>query len=232
MALLLLRQMAMADTPFGRTARSIRRFVLEFSLPAPKVVLRPMLWLFLGLRQTYYFVVRIFVCEPIFKAYCHTFGKRVRTGVYIPWVQGTGRLDVGDDVALHGKVSFIFGARYADEPTLTIGSHTQIGHNVMIAIGRAVSIGEHCLISADVSIFDSSGHPSEPEARLRGEPSPLDQVKPVTIERNVWIGRGAMVLPGVTIGENSVVAAHALVTQSVPANSFMLGNPARRVGAV
>jgi acetyltransferase-like isoleucine patch superfamily enzyme len=87
-------------------------------------------------------------------------------------------------------------------------------------------------MAPDVVIFDASGHPSDPAARERGAPAPLATVKPVVIERNVWLGRGAMVFPGVTIGENSVVAANAVVMASVPANSLVMGNPARRMGAV
>jgi acetyltransferase-like isoleucine patch superfamily enzyme len=232
MALLTLRRMVMADTLFGRTVRGARRFALNFSLPAPNLLVRPALWVFLAVRQTHYFVVRVFVCEPLFKAYCTRVGKGVRTGVFVPFVQGAGRLEVGDHVTLQGKASFTFGARYADEPTLIIGSHCQIGHNCVIAVGRSVTIGDHCLIAANVEIFDSSGHPSEPEARRRGEPAPLESVKPIVIERNVWVGRGSMILPGVTIGENSVVAAHSVVMASMPPNSMIVGNPARRMGAV
>jgi acetyltransferase-like isoleucine patch superfamily enzyme len=232
MASLLLRRLAMADTPFGRSARVLHRFVLDFSLPAPRVLVRPLLWIFLGVRQVYYFTYRVFVCEPLFKAYCHRVGRRVRTGPFIQWVYGAGNIEIGDDVAIHGKASFIFGSRYDDAPRITIGSHVHIGHGCAFTAGHSVTIGDYCLIAPEVIIFDVGGHPADPEGRLRGDPAPREQVKPVVIERNVWLGRGAVVMPGVTIGENSVIAAHAVITASVPANSFMIGNPARRVGAV
>jgi acetyltransferase-like isoleucine patch superfamily enzyme len=233
MALLLeFRRLVMADTPFGRAARRGRRFMYDFTVPAPRVVVRPLLWLFLVLRQTYYFIYRVFICEPLFKAYCARVGKRVRTGPFIQFVQGAGRMEIGDDVAIHGKCSFIFASRYSEEPTLTIGPHSHIGHNCTFTVGRSVTIGEYCQMAPDVVIFDASGHPSNPAARERGEPAPLDSVKPVVIERNVWLGRGAMVFPGVTIGENSVISAHAVVMSSVPANSLVMGNPARRMGTV
>ena len=87
-------------------------------------------------------------------------------------------------------------------------------------------------MAPDVVVFDVSGHPSDPAARERGEPAPDESVKPVVIERNVWIGRRAMIYPGVTVGENSVIGANSVVMNSVPPNSLVMGNPARRVGTV
>lgn len=224
--------MVMADTTFGLTARRSYRFVSNFTLPTPRVIVRPLLWTFVLARQAYYFVYRVFVCEPLFKASCRNVGRGVRTGAFVQFIQGAGFIDIGDDVAIHGKASFMFASRYSDEPTLTIGSHSHIGHNCSFTVGRSITIGEYCQMAPDVVIFDASGHPSDPAARERGEPAPLATVKPVVIERNVWLGRGAMVFPGVTIGENSVVAANAVVMASVPANSLVMGNPARRMGAV
>lgn len=232
MASLRLRRMIMADTTFGRFGRRSYRFVNSGTLPAPRAVVRPMLWAFIALRQTYHFAYRVFVCEPLFKAYCTHVGRNVRTGPFVQFVYGAGRLVVGDDVAIYGKASFMFAARYSDEPTLTIGAHSHIGHNCSFTVGRAITIGEYCQMAPDVVVFDASGHPSDPAARERGEPAPLETVKPVVIERNVWIGRGAVIFPGVTIGENSVIAARAVVMASVPANSLVMGNPARRMGTV
>jgi acetyltransferase-like isoleucine patch superfamily enzyme len=147
-------------------------------------------------------------------------------------VEGAGRIELGDDVLVDGKCSFSFAAQYSADPTLIIGSHTGIGHNCSFVVGRRITIGEHCRIASDVVMFDSSGHPSDPLARLVGAPAPLESVKPITLERNVWVGRGAIIFPGVTIGENSVVAAGAVVLASVPANSLVIGNPARRMAAV
>jgi acetyltransferase-like isoleucine patch superfamily enzyme len=57
-------------------------------------------------------------------------------------------------------------------------------------------------------------------------------VQPITIGDNVWIGRNALVFPGVTVGENSIVAAGAVVTSDVPPGSVVAGNPARRIAKV
>lgn len=222
----------MADTPQGKALRWLYRGVIDFTLPTPRLLVRPVLYFFLTLRQAYYFVFRVFVCEPLFKASCSKVGKRVRCGPFIQWVQGAGRIEIGDDVAIHGKASFTFGSRYSDDPVISIGPHSHIGHNCAFVAGRSITIHEYCQMAPDVVVFDVSGHPSDPAARERGEPAPDESVKPVVIERNVWIGRRAMIYPGVTVGENSVIGANSVVMNSVPPNSLVMGNPARRVGTV
>ena len=202
------------------------------SVPAPRVLVVPLVRAFLAARAVYHFGVRVFVCEPFLKAHCTRYGRNLRTDVYLHWVQGGGELVVGDDVLLDGKCSITFAARFADLPQLLIGDRTGIGHNCSFGVGKRVAIGNDCRIASDVMITDSSGHPSDPARRRAGEPPDEAEVKPVTIGDNVWIGRRAIVFPGITIGAGSIVAAGAVVTSDVPPNTVVAGNPARRVAAL
>jgi acetyltransferase-like isoleucine patch superfamily enzyme len=188
-----------------------------------------MLAVCLGLRSAYYFFARVFFCEPFFKAYCTKYGRNVHTGVFLHWIQGRGDLIVGNDVLIDGKCSFSFAARFSDRPTLIIGDATGIGHACSFTIGKKIIIGRHCRIAADVWIFDSPGHPADPAARKAGFPPSDDEVKPVIIEDNVWIGQSAIIMPGVTIGEGSIVASGSVVMTSVPPNIIVAGNPARQL---
>jgi acetyltransferase-like isoleucine patch superfamily enzyme len=81
------------------------------------------------------------------------------------------------------------------------------------------------MIGPNVSII-TSGHPLEYTQRRS------TVGKPIIIERNVWIAAGATIIGGVTIGENSVVAAASVVTKNVPPNTFVAGNPARAIRSV
>jgi acetyltransferase-like isoleucine patch superfamily enzyme len=226
-----LRQtLATSPHPAAAAVRRLRAAYYAFTLPAPKVVVRPLLWTFLLIREIYFFCYRVLVCEPLFKAYCKSYGKNVRTNVFIHWVVGKGDIVIGDDVEIRGKCSFVFGARFVARPTLLIGSHTRIGHSSTFVVGKNVTVGDHCLIASEVVIFDSSGHPSDPAARLASLPPRQEDVKPVTIGRNVWIGFRSIISPGVTIGDNSVVAAGSVVVTDVPPNSIVAGYPARRIG--
>ena len=93
-------------------------------------------------------------------------------------------------------------------------------------LGKRIVIGRHCRIASEVLIFDSPGHPTYPIARMAGLPTTDDEVKPVEIEDNVWIGRRAIIMPGVRIGQGSVVASGAVVMADVPPDTLVLGNPA------
>lgn len=220
---------ATSDDWRARTARQIYRGIMNFSVPAPKIFIRPILAVFLTLRFVYYFLVRVFVCEPLFKAYCTRYGANLRTGVFLHWVHGHGDLFLGDNVTIDGKCSFSFAARYSERPTLTIGNHTRLGHQNSFVIGKEIRIGNHCLFASNVVVSDSSGHPTDPTSRLLGRPSELDRVRPVVIGNNVWICGNTIILPGVTIGDNSVVAAGSVVRSNVPPNTVVAGNPAEIV---
>lgn len=85
-----------------------------------------------------------------------------------------------------------------------------------------VKIGNHVMVGPAVQIY-TAAHLLQAEARNQG----LEIAKPIVIEDNVWLGGGAVILPGVTIRKNAVVGAGAVVTHDVPANMVVAGNPAR-----
>ncbi len=82
------------------------------------------------------------------------------------------------------------------------------------------------MIGPNVSLI-TSGHPIEPSKRRAAVTA-----RPIAIGRNVWIAAGATVVGGVTVGENAVVAAGSVVTQDVPPNTLVAGNPARVVRSI
>jgi acetyltransferase-like isoleucine patch superfamily enzyme len=210
------RWLASSDHWIARAARGLRRAVVTFTLPAPAFVIKPILAIFLMARAVYYFLVRVFVCEPLFKAYCTRYGRGMRTGVYIHWVVGNGKLILGDNVLVDGKCSFTFAMRYANDPVLTIGNNTIIGHGCSFTVGRQIAVGQHCMFAGGVHVFDAPGHATDPVLRKMGAPANPGDVRPIEIQDNVWIGRNATIFPGVTVGEGSVVVMGTMVTNDVP----------------
>ena len=111
------------------------------------------------------------------------------------------------------------------------GRHIRIGKNVFINHActfldlGGITIEDDVLIGPKVSII-TENHPTNPDQRKM-----LD-LKSVHIKRNVWIGANATILPGVTIGENSIVAAGAVVTKDVPDNVVVAGVPAKIVKTI
>jgi acetyltransferase-like isoleucine patch superfamily enzyme len=222
--------LSVSDRRFARTARGLRRQVSTFTLPAMSgAIARPALWTFRTARGLWFFLYRVLVCEPLFKAACRQCGHGVRTDVFLHWIQGRGNLDVGDHVLMDGKCSITFASRYAPDPTLTIGDHTGIGHGCRFVVGKRITIGRHCRVAGDVWMFDSSGHPIDPEARRAGSAASAADVRPITIGDNVWVGGRVIIHPGVTIGDHSVISAGAVVMSDVPAHAVVAGNPARAV---
>ncbi|MDB5959314.1 MAG: maltose acetyltransferase [Massilia sp.] len=106
--------------------------------------------------------------------------------------------------------------------SITIGAGTFINYNLTALDVAAITIGADVQIGPNVQLLTPT-HPVEPGPRR----AKWEAAKPIVIEDNVWLGGGAIVLAGVTIGANSVVGAGAVVTKNVPANVVVAGNPAR-----
>mgnify|MGYP000845675845 CR=1 FL=1 len=224
--------LATSPHPSAALARRLRGGLRGFTLPAPRLVVRPYLWLFLGLRALVFGFRRLFIAEPLFKAYCTRLGRNVTTGIYVPWIQGKGDLEVGDGVHVSGKLSVAFAARFAARPRLVIGAGTDIAHDCRIVVGKEVRIGAGVELAGGVTIRDSGGHPADPARRAAGAPPDESDVKPVEIQDNAWIGSNVLILPGSVVGEGSIVSAHSVVAGTVAPYTIVAGNPARRVGTL
>lgn len=148
------------------------------------------------------------------------------------------RLTFNDADEVRALFSELIGNKVDDSVLLIPPFYTTGG--VDIRVGRNVFINQNCtfydlgglniaddvMIGPNVSLI-TSGHPIEPSRRRDGVIA-----KPIVIERNVWIAAGATIIGGVTVGENSVVAAGSVVTQDVPPNTLAGGNPARVIRSI
>ena len=105
-----------------------------------------------------------------------------------------------------------------------IGNETFINHNAYLMDCAPITIGKHCFIGPNCGMYTAI-HPIVAKERNQG----LEMAKPITIKDNVWIGGDVTILPGVTIGEGSVIGAKSLVTKDIPANVIAVGNPCRIV---
>ena len=115
-------------------------------------------------------------------------------------------------------------------PEIIIGNNVSIQKDCHIGAINKIVIGNNVLLASKVYISDHS-HGEVNLAALKLPPSQrkLYSKGPVVIEDNVWLGEGVVVLPNITIGENSIVGANAVVTKSFPKNSIIAGNPARLI---
>tara|TARA_R110000868_G_scaffold58122_1_gene179261 strand:- start:43726 stop:44280 length:555 start_codon:yes stop_codon:yes gene_type:complete len=110
------------------------------------------------------------------------------------------------------------------------GVNITLGHGVFINVGctildtALVSIGDHSMLGPNVQIYCAQHH-KDPELRKQH----LEIGLPVTIGKNVWIGGGAIILPGVCIGDDAIVGAGSVVTKDVAPGVTVVGNPARLI---
>ena len=227
----LVRRIKRGDSPFFGALKRVAKAV--FSLHVPVVcVTRPIFgalyWVHVCLRETCIILIKFCWYEPLFRSQCESVGRGFHMEK-LPYITGSGRIVIGEGVRLSGKSGIGFNNRLKEHPELIVGDGTFIGHNCGFAIAESVRIGSHCLLAGGVSVSDNDGHPLEADKRRRGEPVEGEQVKPVVICDDVWMGRSATVLKGVTIGEGAIVGANAVVTKDVPARTVVAGNPARVV---
>ena len=148
------------------------------------------------------------------------------------------RLTFNDADQIRALFSELIGKKVDDSfllipPFYTAGGgEIRVGHNVFVNQNctfydlGGLDIADDVLIGPNVSIITAS-HPLEPSQRRA-----ITIGKPIVIQRNVWIAAGATILGGVTVGENSVVAAGSVVTKNVPPNTLVGGNPARLIRSI
>jgi maltose O-acetyltransferase len=107
---------------------------------------------------------------------------------------------------------------------IRLGRNTFINYNCVFLDCAPIEVGDDLQMGPAVQLYTAE-HPLEPDVRRSG----LEYARPIRIGHNVWIGGGAIILAGVTIGDDSVVGAGSIVTHNVPPVSVVVGNPARIV---
>lgn len=112
-------------------------------------------------------------------------------------------------------------------PKLIIGENVLMGRNTTVLCADSVIIGDNAMFASYCFISDEN-HGINLSSGIRYECQKIE-TKPVLIGKNCWIGEKVVVLPGVAIGDNTIIGAGSIVTKSIPANVIAVGNPARVV---
>ena len=215
-----------------RLARPLYRRAQDIRLP----LIRPFWGTLFGasrlLRLAWRQTTKILWREPIFRYLCSEVGRGLVLEGDVPQIVGNGRIVVGSNVRIGTRNSWVVGFKVSTDAQLTIGNQVSINYQTIISVAKRVSIGDHTMIAGNVQIYDNISHPLSPRRRLAYESFTLDEAAPVLIGSNVWVGQAAIIMRGVTIGDNSVVAAGSIVTKSIPPNTLVGGNPAKVLRAI
>jgi serine acetyltransferase len=219
------------EGPFWGATKRLAKAILSFHLPVGgpfRPLFRSLYRIHVIVREGFIWLRRFFWNEPLFRSQCELIGSGFRMEE-LPYIQGRGRIILGDNVRFSGKPSITFGRPIEALPTFQVGENTFIGHNCGFNIGSTLKIGSNCLLATNVLMYDQDGHPLDAVQRRTGMPNPPDQIKPITIGNDVWIGSGALILKGVTIGDRAIIAARSVVTKDVPPDTIVAGNPAKTI---
>jgi maltose O-acetyltransferase len=143
---------------------------------------------------------------------------------------GDGEIVLGEGVQFGWPTSPLFYSGYcyleasSERARIEIGDRTEFNNNAMLkSMGAGIRVGRDGLFGAHVEVFDSDFHDLDPRRRRDGTAA----MAPVEIGDNVFVGMGAKILKGVTIGSDSVVGAGAVVSTPIPSGVIAAGNPAR-----
>ncbi|TDU39513.1 maltose O-acetyltransferase [Gelidibacter sediminis] len=143
--------------------------------------------------------------------------------------KGNGSIRFGTNVKFGVANSPMFYNTYAyieartEQSAITFGNNVSINNQFTVVSEDAITIGDDVLIGLNCTIYDSNFHDLGIANRNQPDPTP----RSVNIANNVFIGNNVTILKGVSIGENSIVAAGSIVTESFPANVVIGGNPAK-----
>jgi len=167
--------------------------------------------------------------ENIMRYRCKELGKNFMLFGEIPFMEGDGDIHIADNVTMYGKIVMFTSFDVHEDSRITIGKNSVIGFGVQFRVAKQISIGENCMIGSGVRINDTDGHPIHTERTREHTGLTPEDIKPVIIEDDAWIGENATLLKGVTIGRGSIVSTGSVVTKSVPPNKIVMGNPSRVV---
>ena len=144
-------------------------------------------------------------------------------------LKGKGKIIFGKNVQMGVIASPNFYSHYAylearkSDSVISIGDNVTINNAFSAVAFQNITIQDNVLIGVNCAIIDNDGHDLRVDKRNSGEPKSVA----VTIEKNVFIGDNVTILKGVTIGENSVIGLGSVVTNDIPKNVIVAGNPAK-----
>lgn len=153
---------------------------------------------------------------------------------YVRLADGSDKndIEIGDHAMISGALTS------ENHGKISLGTYVYLRENSIIGSVNSITIGDYTSIADYVVILDNNNHPVNPIDRKIKSSSPKgsdyrkwrhSDSSPIVIGSNVWIGSFARVCKGVTVGDNSIIAANAVVTKDVPPNSIVAGNPAKVV---
>jgi len=199
------------------------------------------MFLFKAVRKVYRMLsvlISTLYAKVVFSVFSARYGARlVCKGLPVIDIHSTAKVQIGNDFTMNSGNNFNrIGRQQKSMLVVGVNASLSIGNNVKISSTAIVSynsvtVADNVMMGGNVVIYDTDFHSLDHEHRTAKESDWTINVtrgsRPVIIEKNVFIGAHSTILKGVTIGENSIVAACSVVTKSIGANELWGGNPAK-----
>ncbi len=193
---------------------------LQGTVPSPRLFRRPDVGYRKAMMERPIRAAKGLLLAAVWRLRGASLADRIVVRGRFPRLTRLGKVSVGSRVSFRSDALPVrIGA--GPRGKLSVGDNCFINGGTSIYAGGSIAIGPNCLIGENVTIIDRSFHQIEEGAEV--------VTRPVVIGRNVWLANNAVILPGVEIGEHSVVGAGSVVTKSFPARSLVAGNPARLI---
>lgn len=171
------------------------------------------------------------ICLILNRGKFQKFGKNNEIHPRVRLIIGGKYISIGSNVVLGADLQLTAWDKYGDQrftPSIVIGDGVSIGDGAHITAINSIIIGNNVLTGKNILITDNShGVVTLDEMETAPNKRPLFSKGPVVIGNNVWIGDKASILPGVHIGDGSVIGSNAVVTKDIPPRCIAVGNPAK-----
>ncbi|ALO34400.1 acetyltransferase [Colwellia sp. MT41] len=224
-----------AKTSDSVSAQLIKKLwftIKTIEMPNIPVIFKLLYIIHIVLKQIIADVLRIFYYTPLFKSRLKNQPKQLYLYGGLPVVIGSLDIIMGDKVRLAAMTTISGRAVGNTIPLLVIGNNVGIAWRTSISVGNKITLGNNVRIAGDCYLAGYPGHPINAKLRALGKPDHESQVGDITLQDDVWLATGVKVMPGVTIGRGTIVAAGSVVTKSLPSFVLAAGVPARVIKSI
>ncbi len=221
-----------SDSLFAQLIKTLWFKIKTIEMPNIPFVFKLLYLAHIVLKQTIADVLRILYYTPLFKSRLRNNPKQLYLYGGLPVVIGSLDIVMGDKVRLAAMTTISGRAVGQHIPQLVIGDNVGIGWRTSISVGKSISIGNNVRIAGDCYLAGYPGHPVNAKLRALGKPDEDSQVGNIILEDDVWLATGVKVMPGVTIGCGTIVAAGSVVTKDLPSFVLAAGVPAKIIKSI
>jgi acetyltransferase-like isoleucine patch superfamily enzyme len=216
-----------SDSSYVETLKVVYRFFHVFAFPTVKAIHGTLYNVHKILAEGVEWIMRAMYWTPLFQSQLVTPARKLFLYTGMPQILGPLKISIGEGARISGHTTFTARSHGNGEKQLIIGKNVGIGWQTTIAVGGKVTLGDNVRVAGRSFLAGYPGHPIDPEMRAQGLPDTEDQIGNITLENDVWLGTGAFVMAGVTIGRGSVIAAGSVVTKDIPPMVVAAGVPAK-----